>query len=342
MKKNALLLLSLVLASTAYANHANLFFHIATPNIWPFNTTNPDLIVASGTTTLSAGQTYLYHNVTISSGAVLQITGTASTPTIIGASGTFTNNGTINGGANNAGTYTTTAPDGTVVSYTITQSLGGSGGTGGIGGGNDNGAGGAGTGGYGGGGGGGGTDGSGVRGGTGGSNNGSGGANSYGINGATGGNGGAGATASGLTPGKGGGSGGGAGGYSIGGGAGGGGGNRGTHGMGLFIRCGYFAGSGIVNFAGTNGYNGGGGGTATEGNDDSGGGGGGGGGAGGSGGMFIVHAKYGSTYTGSVTVSGGSGGSAGTAGAAVEGGQNGSNGIGGSSGASGTSSILNQ
>ena len=323
------LLILLFVSSIAYSNHGGLFFHSAMK--WP--TTKPDLgnliISSSQTVNIAGGQTYIYHSITIQSGGTLTVNpGNNSQPTILGVKTLFINDGTVN--ANNS-TYTglvsATAPDSTLISYTVSQASGGSGGAGGNGDANTgypNYAGGSGGGQCNGNGGGGGAGshsryGQGGNGGDGCSNGGSaiGRAAGYGSGPGGIGNTGYGGDASVVTGGQGGGGGGGAGlsgTFST--GAAGGGGARGNQGQVLFISSRSIAGAGVFNLNGSSGGNGGNGATGAW--DGGGGGGTGGGGAGGSGGYLFVKATVANTFSGSVNVSPGSGGIAGQSpGAAV-------------------------
>lgn len=119
------------------------------------------------------------------------------------------------------------------------------------------------------------------------------------------------------------------------GGGGGGGGGGGSTGGTLILSCKTLAGSGTITVAGGNGANGGNGGDgATGAPGSSGGGGGGGGGSGGSGGVMVLFYAT-KTFSGTLSVAGGTGGTGGTGGAA--GGAGAGAGVSGTSGTAGSS-----
>lgn len=119
--------------------------------------------------------------------------------------------------------------------------------------------------------------------------------------------------------------------WAQGGGGGGSGGVGGT----IFILCNEWAGNGLIESKGGNGGNGGNGGVAGGGAVNSGGGGGGGGGSGGDGGLFVI-AYATKTWTGTVTLTGGSAGTGGTGGAGTGTGGAGVAGSNGNAGNTGT------
>jgi hypothetical protein len=338
MKLNKLIIPILLYSTSAIASHSGLFFGVKVnglPKVWPFNAADSGNLTITSNTSIAGGRTLVYNNLTINAGVTLTIlAANNSIPTIIGVKGTFTNNGTIV--ANNStytGTISSTAPDGTSLSYNILQAQGGYGG-------NEGGTsafGGSGAGGYGGGGAGGSTLYSGTTyyvGTNGYSNNGSSGGSHTGGNGNPG---------SGTSGGIGGGSEGGSGStYSVesSGGGGGGGNKSNSHGQALYIRTNILAGSGSLILTGGNGFNGGAGADSSyvySGYQPMGGGGGG-GGAGGSGGYYLLKYLTG-TYSGSCNPARGNPGVGGPGGAGY---QNGAAGASGNYGANGSCSALHQ
>lgn len=275
---------------------------------WPFGILGT-LNVPAGTTILTAGQTYDYDTITIQAGGSLQFQGgDGTTPSILGVKTllSIAATGEIRsqrGTSTSGGTFTSTAPDGEIISYTITPNT--FGGDGGIDGGfNPNGVGSV----VGGGGGGGPT-------GSDGGADGSGGIGGAGVPGAPirgaagilyGGSGGDGGAATGSA--------------TVVDGSGGGGGAKGYHGGGLYIKvAGISSGTGSVICSGAFGGNGGNGGNSTN-NKASGlryswGGGGGGGGSGGQGGAIKGRFKS-AIPSWTFSIAGGSGGGAGNGGIA--------------------------
>lgn len=345
---------------TAKADMPNLFFIKAIKKTggFPFGALGNVVVTTGNTLILTAGDTYDYNNLTVDSGGTIEITGSSPNPTIIGVKGTFTMNGTasFNNLDNGGGTFSSTAPDGTNMTYSVSPSVGGGGGAGGgvttspvvLGG-----SGGSGSGIGGGGGGGGsavwGSSSLAAAGGGAGGGNGGGGASGGSIGGGSGGIGGAGGISGagddGTNSGYGGdgSSGGGGGGDSYDGffkegiaGGGGGGGGRGKSGMAVLIIVNSFNGNGTFNLSGSNGFsggNGGGGYCLTTGSAS--GGGGGGGGGGGNGGFLKVRYKIINTFSGTINKSGGVGGAGGAGG--IKCGTRGENGLNGGSGLSGSS-----
>lgn len=328
---------------------------------WPFGSDGSLVINSGEVVRLLYGSIKDYSSITINAGGVLEfysksypqvdwdgyvgdprpyINRDMSQVSILGCVGNFINNGIVkcNGFEFDGASYNITSPDGSIITGSIIQSLGGNGG----GGSNATltaGPGGPGTNGYGGGGGGGGgpggtnmTDGNGWGG-----TDGKRGHNTIqtadrsGLGMYTRGHGldaigGAGEAS--RYGGNGGGSGGGCGngdiGGDAGGGGGGGGGMKGLHGCYLWIKIkGSLSGSGLFNLSGSDGFNGGSGYISASYGD----GGNGGGGAGGSGGILDILTSS-NQFSGIVNVTAGVGGSPGTgspAGAATAG-QNGING----------------
>ena len=119
-----------------------LNFAPITTGVWPFNPVDGNLVL-NGTSTTLSGSLYTYKNISLTNGATLYINGQV----VIGFTGSFTLDGTsaINGILNQSGngydgsgnpssyTYSGTAPDGTVYSYTVTGAMGGEGGDDGAG-----------------------------------------------------------------------------------------------------------------------------------------------------------------------------------------------------------------
>ncbi len=258
---------------------------------WPTGADGPLLITGSTNLNISSGTVKDYSSCQIDAGSSLTIVGTGAW-VIIGCSGNFINNGDINAynAQNNGGSFSTTAPDGRALSYTVTQKNGGDGGIDGVG----SFSGGVNFGGNGGGG----------------AGNGSG-QNATALHGGAGGAGPS-TTASGAVLYE-----------NIGAngqssasaalcGGGGGGGSHATHGNGLYLKvAGTQSGSGTVY---TGGEFGGGGGAGGPNNKAGGcGGGGGGGGAGGSGAPFVNRYRV-NTSTWTITVVGGTGGIGGNGG----------------------------
>lgn len=276
---------------------------------WPLGSDGDLTVLTGNTTTLTAGNTYDYNNITVQIGGVLRFSGgDGTTPTILGFKGIFDLSGTIQSKGNTStagGTFTNTAPDGFSMSYAITNEPGGDGGADG----GFNAAGLGNTTGGGGGGGPGGTDGDFVgNGGAGGTGNGGGtsgaGGSTFGGSGSNGG-----AAVSSVTS-------------NLRGG-GGGGGARGINGGGLYIKGGASSttsGTGTIDVSGSGGGSGGNGGSATNNKataiHNAFGGGGGASGAGGCGGKVSARFKS-SAPAWTYTISGGAPGVPGIGGTAL-------------------------
>ena len=101
---------------------------------WPYGGLGDLTIGAAETVELAAGQVYDYDNITIAATGKLKFTGSTTDWTVLAAKTNITLTGTIEcKDSTVVGVSSTTAPDNTALSHTITQKNGGGGGAGGVG-----------------------------------------------------------------------------------------------------------------------------------------------------------------------------------------------------------------